>query len=201
MSAAELKEFDERYIFRWYIIIFLFLAIALLIIGQAQGTEQVYAENAPVRSLERKLTFEVNKSTYDLMELPSEADGQFKSYMDYRKITDKTSKQYALQQLCTTDEYGFRRFNDFYVVAVGTGYADRIGQELIVTLSSGVIFTAIVGDLKQDRHTDYTNRYTANGNIVEFITDTLEMDHHTKIIGDISGLDMFGAVVGLERKE
>jgi hypothetical protein len=193
------QEFNERYINRWYTIIFLFLAITLLIMAQSKG--KVYVENTPVRSPEPKLTVEVNYSAYRLMELPSEADGQFKSYMDYRKITDRTSKQYALQQLCYTDKLGFRRFNGDYVVAVGTGYADRIGQELIVTLSSGVIFTAIVGDIKRNSDTDPTNRYIpSNGNIIEYIVDTLEMDYHTKIIGDISGLDMFGAVVGLEKK-
>lgn len=185
-----------------YLIIFLILALLIAMVLQLKENRKVYAENATVESQKPKLTFEVNFRSYYLLDIPNEADGQFKAYMDYRTIRDKTSKQWYLQQLCYTDELGFRRFNGNYVVAVGTGYADRIGQELIITLSGGVIFTAIVGDIKQDRHTDINNQYVPqNGNIVEFVVDTLEMDHTIILNGCISGLDMFGKIIGLEKKE
>ena len=41
----------------------------------------------------------------------------FKSYMDHNEITKKDSKQYALKQLCYTDEQALRRFNGYDVVA------------------------------------------------------------------------------------
>jgi hypothetical protein len=119
--------------------------------------------------------------------------------MDYRAIEDKLTAQWYLQQLCRTDSEGFRRFNNRYVVAVGTGYADCVGQELRVTLSSGIVFYAIVGDIKRNSDTDATNRYAVSGNIIEFIIDTTIMDFEHIRRGDISGAGLFGAVVGLEK--
>ena len=43
-----------------------------------------------------------------------------KTYMSYKTITDKTSRQYELQTIAYTDEYGFRKIGDRYLVAIGT---------------------------------------------------------------------------------
>ena len=177
--------------------IFLVLVVILSIVLKLYYIRGAEAEiiPEPVR-VERKL---VNDYRYTRLDLPNEASGEFKAYMDYRAIEDKLTAQWYLQQLCRTDSEGFRRFNNRYVVAVGTGYADCVGQELRVTLSSGIVFYAIVGDIKQDRHTDWSNRYAVSGNIIEFIIDTTIMDFEHIRRGDISGAGLFGAVVGLEK--
>jgi len=136
---------------------------------------------------------------YELRELPKEATGEFKTYMDYRKITNKSSKQWALQQLAQTDENGFRVFNGKYLVAVGSYYATEVGKELRIALEDGTIFYAMVGDLKQDIHTDKNNQYVpANGNIVEFIVDTDKLDPLTKKLGDVSNSGLEGKIVMIE---
>ena len=60
-----------------------------------------------------------------------------KTYMDYRTITDKSSKQYKLQQdnNVYTDDEGFRKIEDKFIVAVGTYYG-TVGTELLIELSS-----------------------------------------------------------------
>jgi hypothetical protein len=137
--------------------------------------------------------------SYNTLELPTEATGEFKTYMDYRKIKDKTSKQWNLQQLATTNEEGFRVFNGRYLVAVGTYYATEVGKELKITLDNGSIFYAMVGDIKIDIHTDANNQYIPmNGNIVEFIVDTDKLDPKTKKLGDISNSGFEGKIAMIE---
>lgn len=137
--------------------------------------------------------------TYNTLELPTEATGEFKTYMDYRKIKDKSSKQWALQQLAETDENGFRVFNGKYLVAVGTYYSKDVGKEMRITLEDGKKINVMIGDIKQDIHTDKNNQYIPiNGNIIEFIVDTNKLDPKTKKLGDISNLGFEGKIVRIE---
>lgn len=119
----------------------------------------------------------------------------FKSYMDYKCITDRNSPQYKLQGECWTDKNGLRRFGDDYVIAVGSYYAESVGERLEITLDSGEEFTAVVGDFKADSHTDSTHRYypmsDGNKNVIEFIVDTGSLDKKAKRMGDISYVDGF----------
>lgn len=119
----------------------------------------------------------------------------FKSYMDYRAITNKKSPQYKLQNACWTDDNGLRRYGDDYVIAVGTYYADHVGDRLEITLDSGEEFTAIVGDFKADSHTDDTHRYTkmsnGNKNVIEFVVDTKQLPKKARQMGDISYIQGF----------
>lgn len=136
---------------------------------------------------------------YGLMELPNDTNGEFKTYMDYRKITNKSSKQWALQQLAQTDENGFRVFNGRYLVAVGTFYAKEVGKEMRITLEDGKEVLVIIGDIKQDIHTDKNNQYVpANGNIVEFIVDTDKLDPLTKKLGNVSNSGLEGKIAMIE---
>jgi hypothetical protein len=150
----------------------------------------------PVQTSEQKQT--INNS-YVSLGLPADATGEFKTYMDYKKITDQTSKQWYLQQLAHTNEKGFRMFNGRYLVAVGTYYSKEIGKELLITLDSGVVVEAIVGDIKMDKHTDKNNQYVpVNGNIVEFIVDTLVLDKKVQSLGDVSCLGLDGKITSIE---
>lgn len=129
----------------------------------------------------------------------------FKSYMDYRAITNKNSAQWDLQTKCWTDKDGLRRKGDYYVVALGSYYADHIGDRFIVTLDTGVEIPVIVGDLKADKHTDATNRYTltedGRKNILEFVVDTQSLPEMARKMGDISYVGGFkGNVRSIERE-
>jgi hypothetical protein len=162
---------------------------------------EVSAEPYQISKVEEIIDVQEDKElySYNTLELPIEATGEFKTYMDYRKIKDKTSKQWNLQQLATTNEKGFRVFNGRYLVAVGSYYATEIGKELKITLDNGFVFYAMVGDIKMDIHTDANNQYVPiNGNIIEFIVDIDKLDPKTKKLGDISNLGFEGKIVRIE---
>ncbi len=138
---------------------------------------------------------------YNKMELPTNADGTFKTYMDYRTIKNQASKQWHLQQLAKTNDEGFRVFNGKYLIAVGTYYSKDVGKEFRITLSDGLTFNAIVGDIKQDIHTDKNNQYVPqNGNIIEFIVDLDKLDPLTKRLGDVSNSGLKGKIVSIEEE-
>ncbi len=127
-------------------------------------------------------------STSRGMALPN-TNTSFKAYMDYRKITSKSSPQYKLQRngQVYTDNKGFRRLGNDYIIAVGTFYSNRIGERLEVTMQNGNRFTATVGDTKANIHTDSSNRYVVkDGSILEFLVDTPNLDPKAKRMGDMS---------------
>lgn len=112
-----------------------------------------------------------------------------KTYMDYRKITDTSSEQYKLQQNkdCYTTDTGLRKVNEYYCVAVGTHYSNNIGDKLIIYMENGESFKAIVADIKDDKHTDETNRqHRKDGSVIEFVVDTRKLPELVRKMGDIS---------------
>lgn len=150
-------------------------------------------------------TQSVNRgSTRRVMKLPS-ADTTFKSYMDYRMISSVSSKQYALQKKCWTDQQGFRRYGDDYCVALGSYYVDEIGDRFEVTLASGKIFTCIAADLKADSHTDTDNMYkpisNQKGNMLEFIIDSEIMNDDVLRSGTMCEAGFQGNVVTIVKIE
>lgn len=132
-----------------------------------------------------------------------DVDSDFKSYMDYRCITNTSSDQYKLQQKCYTDDNGLRVYDGYYAVALGTYYSSTIGDKFHITLDTGEEFDVIVGDVKADCDTDKTNRYVpVNGNIIEFIVDTKKLPKDVRWMGTISALDDFeGSVEFIEKIE
>jgi len=131
--------------------------------------------------------------------IPKGISGKFKTWMDYRKITNKGSKQYRMQLLAHTNTEGFRVYEDKYMVAVGTYYAKECGKNLLITLDSGKSINAVVGDIKSDRHTDSTHRYmNKNGNIVEFIVDGIKISSLSRKAGDVSYSDLEGKITKID---
>jgi len=136
---------------------------------------------------------------YTVFEVPTEENG-FKSYMDYRTITDRTSEQYRLQQLAWTDKQGFRRYGDLYMIALGTYYSEQCGAVFRITLESGASFEAVVSDIKANVDTDHKNQHR-NGNVVEFIVDSDQISRDCRLMGDMSwaGETFRGKISGIER--
>ena len=104
----------------------------------------------------------------------------FKSYMDYRMITDSSSRQYALQQEAYTGSDGLRYVDDRVMVAMAE---QSVGTILDITLSDGDVIRAIVGDVKANTHCAHPD-----GSILEFIVDTDLMDSHIKWMGNYDSL-------------
>lgn len=122
--------------------------------------------------------------------LPETKDSSFKSYMDYRTITDSTSRQWQLQQEAYTDENGIRKVGDYYCVALGSGISSEIGEKFEICFDTGQIIKVILADQKADRHTDATNTFLDLGdgriNVIEFVVETEIMPEIVQVMGDIS---------------
>ena len=123
----------------------------------------------------------------------------FKSFMSYKAITNRNTRQWEMRQAARTDSTGLRRYNGFIKIAIGTGWGYNVGDEVEVYLSSGIMFTAVVGDIKADKHTDEANKVTtANGCAVEFLICTDTIDPLVLRMGDMSVIGFEGYVVAIE---
>lgn len=148
----------------------------------------------------------ITKIDYDI---PTIADTDFYGYMDYNCITDKTTPQYDMQQSAWTDWQGLRRYNNDYMVAMGSYYSDyEVGSRFEITLENDTVFTVILGDLKDDIHTDNKNMYTpvyqnwqlVKANVIEFIVDENQLSYDVKQLGTISGYEEFnGNIVSIKK--
>lgn len=126
------------------------------------------------------------KCNYKIYDAPYSSG--FKSYMPYKAITLKTSKQYKLQQqYAYTGEYGIRQVNDRFCVAVGSYYTKEIGTYLDLILENGTVIPCILADQKADHDTDSNNKITEhNGCLSEFVVDSSSLYRLAKTYGDIS---------------
>lgn len=110
-----------------------------------------------------------------------------KTYMDFRCIKSRGSKQYKLQKRASTDpNTGIRTLRGRYMIALGSYYKCSIGQYVDLVLSNGETLKCIIGDAKQDRHTNKNHMRGMNGDVAEFIVDTKVLKKQTKVIGDVS---------------
>lgn len=107
--------------------------------------------------------------------------------MDYKSITSRSSRQYQLQQNAYTSEYGIRKEQDRYCVALGSYFTTDIGTYIDIILQNGTIIHCILADCKADKDTDNLHiRTMYDGSIVEFVVDTNYIDHNVLKTGDIS---------------
>lgn len=123
---------------------------------------------------------------YDSYDAPENSG--FKSYMDYRTITDISSRQYMLQAYyAKTGDYGIRMVGDRYCVALGSYFISEIGQYFDIILENGTVIPCIMADQKDDVDTDESNAITVhNGCMSEFVVDVDMLDENAKIHGDMS---------------
>ena len=126
--------------------------------------------------------------------------GEFKCYMDYRAITSTGSPQYQLQQEAYTDEYGLRKVDDFYCVALGSAFGSEIGARYIITLGNGNQVPAILADQKADQHTTPDNTRDYGGAVIEFVVDTPALPPTVRQSGSVGSIPEFaGEVVEIRR--
>lgn len=135
---------------------------------------------------------------FELLYVP-EKGGTFKAWEDKNSITDKTSAQYALLQTSSVDQQGFMRLGESYLVAMGTYYAQYIGQNLTITLSTGVSFDVVIGDIKDDKNTIDGMVCKANNSVVEFIIDRSVMKYSDYSQGNLSHMGFEGYIVSIVR--
>lgn len=185
----------------------IFLIVVCLVTSKpkavtAYDRPEMYADyeepiEEPIRVPTRQIKY--FKAEVPSMDLPN-VSGEKKTFMDFRSITRAGSAQLALQERAYTDSQGFRRVADYYMVALGTYYVESIGDTYIITFADGSEIRAIVGDVKDDRHTDSNNQYhLKDGSIVEFIIDKKIMSYKVLQSGDCSWVIGHGAVTGIRR--
>ena len=91
----------------------------------------------------------------------------------------KNTQQQKLQDAAVTDEKGFRKINDRYLVAIGSRFSETIGQYFDIVLENGTVIPCIMGDLKADEDTDKTNTFTVHTDCCsEFIGDISVMSQN-----------------------
>ena len=129
----------------------------------------------------------ISESECDYTDHEAPITSGFKSYMPYTAITSQSSKQYQLQTIAYTGNYGIRMADNCYCVAIGTGFNADVGTYFDIILENGSILQCVVGDIKADEHTDKSNEVTvANDCLTEFIVDNGSLDRNAKRMGDIS---------------
>lgn len=99
-----------------------------------------------------------------------------KTYMDYKKITDKSSVQYKFIKNNMKIKDGFLYYGEYIGVALGSKFG-KIGTKYSVTLDTGVKFKVIKIDEKADIHTNNGCQQKWDGSIIEFVID----DNTTKV--------------------
>ena len=159
--------------------------------------EVVEAIPEPVVTSEPEPQSAVEDRTGDISISPYASD--FKSYMDYRAITNTSSTQYKMQQEAHTDENGLRKIGEHFCVAMSTYYGN-IGDILYVETDKGASWTVILSDVKSDAHTDGTHRYTVSNHcMMEFIVDTPAMSTSVKRSGTVNSLGFQGKICYIEK--
>jgi hypothetical protein len=125
------------------------------------------------------------KEYQEIMKLKAESAeraeyGIFKSVEDYTEIhspeefeTGWVSPQWELNLQAFTDERGFRKVGEYYCIAIGKGWGYSVKTKVLVVLSTGYTFKAIVGDHKRLADTDPEThkKHISDGSVVEFIVD------------------------------
>lgn len=89
----------------------------------------------------------------------------FKSWMDYRKITSTSSRQWKYQQIATTDDSGFRKIDEYYMVAMAKQYGP-VGTKYLISFSGGSQIYAMIGDIKGGTTCTHPDK-----SMLEFIVD------------------------------
>ena len=153
-----------------------------------------------------------NSVDYASFDVP-QVDSSFKSWMDYRAVTNENSDQYKyINTYGWRDVNGFMRSGadwnygiteDYYLVALGSYYGTTIGTKYKITTDTGNVFYGVLADCKANIHTDSTNRYNPwNGNVVEFIVDSNVLNPDVKISGSANVLPQFnGRIKSIEKIE
>ena len=101
-------------------------------------------------------------------------DNYFKSYMDYRAITDKNSYQYKLihsEKISICSDGLLRDKNGFIAVALGSYYSTKIGERFIITFENGNKIKVITCDAKADKDTINGANHKTDGSMIEMIID------------------------------
>lgn len=137
-------------------------------------------------------------------------DSSFKTYMDYRTITNTGSPQYRfIHEWGWSDWNGFMRANgesdlgitdNYYMIALGSFYGTEIGTKYRITTDTGNVFYGVLCDQKDNCDTDATHRYSYNNDVIEFIVDTSRLNPDVRFMGSANVyMPLNGKITNIER--
>ena len=108
-----------------------------------------------------------------------------KTYMDYKKITSKSSNQYIyIKKYMSVNDEGFLVDEEGRIgIALGS-YFGAIGSKYNFTLSTGVVLKAVKVEAKSDAHTVNGCYQKWDKSVIEFVVDT---DVYVRGNGNYSG--------------
>ena len=170
------------------------------IIDVKEQNDKLHTENEKLKQKQQDLLVQIEDLEATILQLQENiatmSKKDFKSYLPYKAITNKTSKQWELQQKATTNDDGIRCIDGIPMVAVGTGWGLWVGDIAVVTCANGNSFKVMIGDIKADRHTDEANKTTvANGCRCEFLVDKDKLAPYVKLMGNIAIMDKYSGYV------
>ena len=128
----------------------------------------------------------------------------FKSYMSYKAITNKSSKQYKIihSDQITIGDDGLLYDGEYVGVALGSRYGN-VGDKYVITFDDGRKFNAIKLDEKSDAHTESNCHHKSDGSLIEFVIDIdkAKNNYSTAIkMGNFDYADKFnGHVIKIEK--
>ena len=111
-----------------------------------------------------------------------------KTYEPYTTITSVNSWQFKLQQKAYTNEDGFRMINGRYMIATGSGVSHDIGRYIDIVLENGTVIPCVIGDAKDDAHTDQEFHIMTKKShcVSEFLVDESVMNPDLLLSGNMS---------------
>lgn len=105
--------------------------------------------------------------------IPAYPHREFKSYMSWTALHPESTQGKFSAQAVADPETAIMTYNGRYLVALGSAYADHVGQEIDIVMESGQIIHAVVGDFKAAEHTDeYGSTQRWDGSVVEFVVSS-----------------------------
>lgn len=194
-----------------FILSFIIVFILFIIIGEVFIPKLATTSNAPeptnmqTEEIQPKLV-----ATYTSLGVPN-INSSFKTYMDYRAITNKNSNQYKfMKRWGWVDSEGFMRCDgerdlgitdDYYLIALGSYYGTEIGAKYRITTNTGRVFYGVLADCKANRHTNSTNQYGINSkDVVEFLVDTRKLNKSVRYHGTANVyMPLNGSIAKIER--
>lgn len=143
---------------------------------------------------------ETNDCTFETLPLPYGDCSSF-MFMDYRALTDISSKQWELQQYAYDGNYGIRMVDGCYCVATSSMYGD-VGDKIRVTTDRGNTYWCIIADIKGYDSVGGWYHVNSQGaiNLIEFVVDSDYIPNECWQMGDMGVIDDIGGdVIAVER--
>lgn len=161
-----------------------------------------------VVSMQRLSTPQLAGRPPEILPLCEDAWRDFKSYMDYRKITSISSQQYKFisAYMLVNEPDGLLRLKSdtrFIGVALGS-YFGEIGSKFKFTLDSGQSFYAIKVEEKADEHTIDGCVHKCDSSIIEFVVSSKFYSYYPEAYkaGNLAVLPQFkGMIIEIEKIE